>query len=47
MAHRILDIDGARAMFDEAKIAHGKTSDDLLDHLDPSSSFEVDIGGQG
>ena len=47
MAHRMLDLDGAKAMFDQAKIAHGETSDDLLDHLDPNSSFKVDIGGEG
>ena len=47
MAHRMLDHGGAKAMFDEAKIAHGEPSDDLLDHLDPTSSFKVDIGGQG
>ena len=47
MAHRMLDLDGAKAMFDQAKIAHGESSDDLLDHLDPRSSFKVDIGGQG
>ena len=47
LAHRMLDLDGARAMFNEAKVAHGETSDDLTDHLDPESSFELDIGGQG
>ena len=47
LAHRMLDFDGAKAMFDEAKISHGKASDDLLDHLDPNSSFKLDIGGQG
>ena len=47
MAHRMLDHGGAKAMFDQAKIAYGESSDDLLDHLDPRSSFKVDIGGQG
>jgi len=47
MAHRMLDLDGAKEMFDKAKVAHGKTGDDLLDHLDPESSFKFDIGGQG
>jgi hypothetical protein len=47
LAHRMLDLDGAKAMFDEAKVAHGETSEDLLDHLDPTSSFELDIGGEG
>ena len=47
MANRMLDLDGAKAMFDKAKVAHGEISEDLLDHLDPTSSFEVDIGGEG
>ena len=50
LAHRILDLDELKAMFDEAKRDHGEASDDLenlLDHLDPTSSFEFDIGGQG
>lgn len=47
IAHRMLDLGGAKAMFDKAKVAHGDTSDDLLDHLDPANSFEVDIGGEG
>ena len=47
LAHRMLDLDGARAMFDEAKVAHSETRDDLTDHLDPQNSFELDIGGQG
>jgi hypothetical protein len=45
-----LDLDGLKAMFDQAKAAHGDTSEDLenlIDHLDPTSSFEIDIGGQG
>lgn len=50
LANRMLDLDGLKAMFDEAKAAHGETSediDDLTDHLDPTSSFQFDIGGQG
>lgn len=47
MAHRMLDLEGAKAMFDQEKMAYGETSDDLLDHLDPSSAFNVDIGGEG
>jgi hypothetical protein len=34
-------------MFDRAKIAYPETDDDLVDHLDPNSSFELDIGGLG
>ena len=50
LAHQILDLDELKAMFDEAKRDHEEASDDLenlLDHLDPTSSFEFDIGGQG
>ncbi len=47
IANRMLDLDGARAMFDRMKIAFGSAGQDLLDHLDPDSMFEFDIGGQG
>jgi hypothetical protein len=47
LAHRMLDLDAAKAMFNEAKVAHGETCEDFLDHLVPQSSFELDIGGQG
>lgn len=50
LANRMLDLDELKAMFDQAKTAHTQTSEDLedlIDHLDPTSSFELDIGGQG
>ena len=50
LANRMLDLDGLKAMFDEAKLANQQASEDLedlLDHLDPTNSFELDIGGQG
>ena len=47
MAHRMLDLDGAKTMFDKAKNAYGEASEDLVDHLDPTDFFELDIGGQG
>jgi len=50
LANRMLDLDGLKAMFDQAKAAHAEASEDfedLTDHLDPTSSFEFDIGGQG
>jgi hypothetical protein len=47
MANRMLDLDGIKAMFDKVKNAYGETSEDLLDHLDPGSSFKLDIGGEG
>jgi hypothetical protein len=46
MAHGMLDFEGAKAMFDKAKIAHGETGEDMIDHLDPQSSFKFDIGGE-
>jgi hypothetical protein len=46
MAHRMLDFKGAKAMFDKAKVAHGETGEDLLDHLDPENSFKFEIGGE-
>jgi hypothetical protein len=49
LANRILDLQGARSMFDAVKNAYGVTADDqdLLDHLDPTNSFEIELGGQG
>ena len=49
VANRILDFNGAKAMFDEARTAYGASGDDqdFVDHLDPSSSFKVDLGGEG
>ena len=48
LANRMLDLDGLKAMFDQAKAAHRETSEvseNLVDHLDPTGEFE--IGGQG
>ena len=49
MANGMREINGAKAMFDEAKNAYGGPGEDhdMIDHLDPSSSFGMDIGGQG
>ncbi|QDU76823.1 hypothetical protein Pan97_38800 [Bremerella volcania] len=50
LAHGILDLEELKAMFDEAKRDHGQTAedlDDLTDHLNPASSFEFEIGGEG
>lgn len=49
MANRMLNFAGAKTMFDEARAAYGTNGADenLLDHLDPASSFELDIGGEG
>lgn len=49
MANGMLDFDGAKAMFADAKNAYGEgdADDDLIDHLNPRSSFRMDIGGEG
>lgn len=46
IANRILDIAGVKAMFDKVKVAYGSHGDDLIDHLDPTSAFEIDLGGE-
>jgi len=47
MANHMLDLDGVKSMFNRAKKAFGEPSEDLVDHLDPNSFFELDIGGEG
>lgn len=48
LANDMLDLEGAKTMFAEAKAAYRvEIDEDLLDHLDPASSFEFDIGGEG
>ena len=47
LANGLLDLDALKSMFDKAKVAYGETGQDLLDHLNPNSSFEFDIGGEG
>ena len=47
LANRMIDLDEAKTMFDAAKVAFAELGDDLLDHLDPESSFQLDIGGEG
>jgi hypothetical protein len=49
IANRLLDLAGAKSMFDSVKAAHGGVApdQDLIDHLDPASSFQIDLGGQG
>ena len=47
IAHGILELAEAKQMFDTLKVAYGEVGDDLVDHLDAASSFEVDIGGEG
>lgn len=49
IANYMLDLDGAKAMFMKVKEEYGSIAQDqdLLDHLDPTTSFEMEIGGQG
>lgn len=49
IANFMLDLGGAKAMFNQAKEEYGSIAkdQDLLDHLDPATSFEMEIGGQG
>jgi hypothetical protein len=49
IANRILRLDEAKLMFDVAKNSFGAPRDDqdLLDHLDADTAFELEIGGQG
>jgi hypothetical protein len=49
IANGILDLMGTKKMFDSVKNEYVLTSEDqdLTDHLDPDSSFEIDVGGQG
>ena len=48
LANGMLDLESAKSMFTEAKKKFRvEIDEDLLDHLDPSNSFEFDLGGQG
>lgn len=49
MANGMLDIGGAKAMFEHAKQTHGLCAQDqdLIDHMDAQGSSEFEIGGEG
>jgi len=49
IANGIIDLAGTKKMFDSIKNEYLKTSEDhdLTDHLDPYSSFDIEVGGQG
>ena len=47
IANRSLDLEGAKQMFNRAKKTSGESAQDLLDHLDPDSPFEFELGGEG
>ena len=48
VANRLLDFDGAKAIFRKVrKASDGSGMDqDLIDHLDPEHAFRLDIGGE-
>lgn len=48
IAKRFLRLDEVKTMFDVAKNSFGARNDDqdLLDHLDADTAFEMEIGGQ-
>lgn len=50
LANGMLELEGLKAMFDQAKgecvVGDGEL-EDLADHLDSTSAFEFDLGGQG
>jgi len=45
----MLNLQEAKAMFNEIRNAYGGNGPDelLIDHLDPGSDFELEIGGEG
>jgi hypothetical protein len=47
IANRSLDLEEAKQMFNRAKKTSGESAQDLLDHLDPYSPFEFELGGEG
>lgn len=49
MANELLELSEAKTMFDSIKNRFGATLEDqdLADHLDPDSSFHMELGGQG
>jgi hypothetical protein len=49
IANLMLDLEGAKTMFNKVKEQYGSVAKDrdLLDHLDPMTSFEMEFGGQG
>ncbi|MDF1566363.1 MAG: hypothetical protein P1V51_25250 [Deltaproteobacteria bacterium] len=47
VANGLVRLEGVKRMFDRAKLAHPALDQDLLDHLDGESPFELDIGGSG
>lgn len=49
IANLMLDLSTAKTMFSKLREQYGAIAgdQDLLDHLDPTTSFEIETGGQG
>jgi hypothetical protein len=49
IANYVLDLDGAKTMFNKLREQFGDIANDqdLLDHLDPATEFEMETGGEG
>lgn len=49
IANYMLDLDGAKTMFSKLREQYGAIANDqdLLDHLDPTTTFEMETGGEG
>jgi hypothetical protein len=45
IANHMLDLASAKKMFDRTVV--DEIDGDLVDHLDPSSPFRLEIGGEG
>jgi len=48
IANYMLDLDAAKAMFNKLREQYGAIANDqdLLDHLDPATEFEIEPGGE-
>lgn len=47
IANGIMDLAETKQFFERAKNAFGEPSADLVDHLDPDSTFHFELGGEG
>jgi hypothetical protein len=49
IANYMLDLEGAKTMFNKLKEQYGAIANDqdLIDHLEPTTEFEMETGGEG
>ena len=47
IANHMLDLAGAKAMFDTTAAHTDDPDQDLIDHLDPTNPFKLELGGEG